>query len=187
MKGINNHIKATIDRLPEGKVGLEIGVWKGDTTVKLARKSESVDAVDAWSAEVYIESPEYGYEEYLDRYESLVGSRDIEDFQRYYEKIYNSVLDRAKEAGNINVLRMTSKEFFEQNTKMYDWVYVDGDHSYEGCLYDLQNVWDIIKDGGILFGDDYSNKKGSTKAVDEFRVGKNFEHYATNQFMIVKE
>ena len=61
---------------------------------------------------------------------------------------------------------------------MLDWIYVDGDHSYEGCLKDLNNAKEVVKPGGFILGDDYGwpdakwQKKGVTKAVNEF-INKN--------------
>lgn len=187
MKGQNNHSKDTIARMPKGQYGLEIGVWKGESTVKFAAHSAHVDAVDPWSVEVYEEGSEYDYDEYLDKYEHIVGSRDPEDFQRFYDYVHETVCRKANKAGNITVIRMSSKQFFEQNTKVYDWVYVDGDHSYEGCYYDLVEAWKIIRPGGILFGDDYTNKPEVKKAVDQFldEVGYKAMFYH-NQFKLVK-
>jgi lipopolysaccharide biosynthesis glycosyltransferase len=62
-----------------------------------------------------------------------------------------------------------------------DFIYIDGNHSYEGCKYDLELSWRKLKVGGILAGHDYLNtdnilQNGKTvpcdikvkKAVDEF-------------------
>jgi hypothetical protein len=186
MKGKNSHIKQTIKRLPEDGIGLEIGVWKGESSVLFAEKSKHVDCVDPWSVEVYEDGTKFDMDAFVQRYESIVGSDNPEDFQKFYDNLYVEVKEKLESLGNVTVHRMTSKEFFDKNTKMYDWVYVDGDHSYEGCLYDLQNVWSIIKEGGTLFGDDYGNKDGVTKAVNEFREGKEFDSYGVNQYRIKK-
>jgi hypothetical protein len=41
-----------------------------------------------------------------------------------------------------------------------DWVYVDADHSEEGCLQDLQLWGARVKPGGIIAGHDYSSLGG---------------------------
>lgn len=47
--------------------------------------------------------------------------------------------------------------------------YVDGDHSFFGCLNDLYAVWPKIKVGGILCGHDFLNTAyGVNRAVKEF-------------------
>jgi hypothetical protein len=56
-------------------------------------------------------------------------------------------------------------------------IYVDGDHTYEGCKKDLEIAYYKIKKGGFLMGHDYEmNMKkaknayafGVRRAVDEF-------------------
>jgi len=37
-----------------------------------------------------------------------------------------------------------------------DWVYIDGDHSYDGCLRDLLAWSDCVRAGGSIAGDDYA-------------------------------
>jgi hypothetical protein len=37
----------------------------------------------------------------------------------------------------------------------FDWIYIDGDHSYEGCKADINAAMQIIKPGGILIFNDY--------------------------------
>jgi len=41
------------------------------------------------------------------------------------------------------------------DSKTLDWVYVDGDHTYDGCMKDLQAVKNLIKDDGMILGHDY--------------------------------
>lgn len=56
----------------------------------------------------------------------------------------------------------------------FDFVLVDGDHSYNGCLSDIKAWWPLIKHGGILAGDDLKRGRhplhhwGVNQAVDEF-------------------
>lgn len=55
-----------------------------------------------------------------------------------------------------------------------DFVYIDGDHSYNGCMADLEMYYPKIKRGGILAGHDYldgslpEGEFGVKRAVDEF-------------------
>jgi hypothetical protein len=59
-----------------------------------------------------------------------------------------------------------------------DWVYVDGDHSYEGCQKDLQAVNDCVKQDGFILGHDYTDSKysawGVVNAVNEFVEENNY-------------
>lgn len=63
-----------------------------------------------------------------------------------------------------------------------DFLYVDADHSYEGCLSDLESWWPHVKIGGLIAGDDYDDPRhGVTQAWDEFekKYGQAFERRTT--------
>lgn len=49
--------------------------------------------------------------------------------------------------GNI---RMTSDEFFAQNTDTFDVIFIDGLHYYEQVSRDLDNALAILNEGGII-------------------------------------
>ena len=38
--------------------------------------------------------------------------------------------------------------------EMFDFVYVDGSHSYENCAYDISQAKRLVKDGQVIAGDD---------------------------------
>ena len=40
---------------------------------------------------------------------------------------------------------MTSTEWFETKPEKLDWIYVDGDHSYHGCLNDLESALKVVR------------------------------------------
>lgn len=152
-------------KIPEGSVGVEIGVWKGDHAAGLLKRAGFLHLVDPWSVTAYEHSDEFGdYRRYLERYSHLVGSNRPEDFQKLYDAIHQSVVSRF-EGMPVSIHRMTSAQFFETFQERVDWVYVDGSHAYEGCLADLRGAYRIT---GVILGDDYGNKPGVTKAVDEF-------------------
>jgi hypothetical protein len=57
----------------------------------------------------------------------------------------------------------------------FDFIYIDADHSYQGCKNDLNQWWSKVKVGGIISGHDYfvANTNydfGVIEAVDEFRI-----------------
>ena len=47
-------------------------------------------------------------------------------------------------------------------------VYIDASHEEEHVYEDLCNYWDVVADGGVLFGDDYFSWDGVRLAVDRF-------------------
>ena len=64
-------------------------------------------------------------------------------------------------------LTTTSDEALKDLPKKVDFVYIDGDHSFEQVSKDMKNYYKILKTKGILAGHDISHK-GVSKAVCEF-------------------
>src|SRR5690606_39242237 len=157
MLGANKGSDETWKRIPNDSIGVEIGVWKGETSEKFLRKCRRLHLVDPWSIEAYEDSDEFGdYLGYINRYSSLVGSTKLEDFQKYYDSVYESVKSKFMNAP-VTIHRCTSDIFFKNFEGQVDWVYIDGLHSFDGCLSDLRNSLNIVKPGGYIFGDDYSD------------------------------
>ena len=187
MVGRNPFAAKTMWRIPKDSIGAELGVWKGDSSKLFLKRAKLLHLVDSWSIAPYSESDEHGnYEAYIQRYKKIVGSKDPKDFQKYYDKIYEGVVNRFK-GQPVNIHRCTTTDFFERNKDLQlDWVYVDAAHSYEGCLKDLYGSLNIVKKGGFIFGDDYTNKTGVNKAVKQFvkETGLKFDNFYNNQFQI---
>jgi len=55
-------------------------------------------------------------------------------------------VDPAK-GGNV---RMTSDDFFSQNTETFDVIFIDGLHYYDQVSKDLNNALGVLKPGGII-------------------------------------
>lgn len=50
----------------------------------------------------------------------------------------------------INLHVMRSSEFFAQCDARYGYIYLDGDHSYEGCKYDFEQSLKVVAAGALL-------------------------------------
>lgn len=48
-----------------------------------------------------------------------------------------------------------------------DLIYIDGSHTYEHVLNDIKNYMQILKPGGVIFGDDFHSWPGVKQAVTE--------------------
>lgn len=169
MFGRNPGSDKTWQRIKENSIGVELGVWKGESSEKFLRRTKHLHLVDPWSPVAYEDSDEFGdYQGYLERYSKLVGSSDPEDFQHYYDSVANEVKEKFKD-NSVTIHRMTSDQFFEIFNEKVDWVYVDALHSFDGCLSDLRNSLKIIRSGGFIYGDDYNGSKpGVTAAFNAF-------------------
>lgn len=187
MFGKNKGVKYTAKRIPPGTVGLEIGVWKGESAATFLRRGvKHLHLVDPWSVEAYKDTAEFGgFPEFLNRYAPLVGAAEPKAFQQYYDAVANKVATRFS-GQPVTIHRMTSKEFFESHIKIggIDWVYLDGSHAYAEVMSDLMHAGQITR--GPIFGDDYGNKPGVTMAVNDYvdQSGSQLEVYGGNQYEI---
>lgn len=179
--------------IPPNSRGAEIGVWMGNSSQRfLDCGIAHIYLVDAYSVEPYKDNSEASFEEYIAKYSKVTGEFTEAGFTRFYDNVHKSVVERFKGDSRVSVCRMTSDQWFEKNDETLDWIYVDGDHSYEGCLRDLNNALIKVKKGGMILGDDYGwpgskwNKPGVTQAVNEFCNTNKFKpiKHGETQFQI---
>jgi hypothetical protein len=158
-----------LNLLPEGSVGAEIGVWRGDFSARVLSvvRPARLHLVDPWKFET-----SSGYEGA--RYGGAIAKNQAE-----MDSIYETVLRRFAqevETGVVLVHRGPSAQIGMQFDDAYfDWVYIDGNHLYEYVKRDLEVFATKVKPGGLLTGDDYGVRgwweDGVTRAVDEFAAG----------------
>ena len=60
-------------------------------------------------------------------------------------------------------VRKTSDEFFKSNNEKFDLIFLDGLHTYEQTLKDIDNAIQIIEDEGIILVHDCLPKKYGIK------------------------
>lgn len=188
MIGNNPGTNETWKRIPNMSVGVELGVWKGDSSEKFLQRASHLHLVDSWSVTPYEDSDEFGdYQGYLSRYSKIVGSADPKRFQQYYNNVAASVVKRFRHRP-VTIHRCTTDEFFSKFNEVVDWVYIDASHSFEGCLADLRNSLNIVRAGGLILGDDYKNrnKPGVTSAIEAFieENGLPFDNFHLDQFEV---
>ena len=144
-----------VQQFPSDSVFVEIGVWKGKSAVYMAEKiKESRKKINFWAVDVFNgmnENPE---------------DKDIKAgtlLKTYYKNI-----EPVKEF--IQTLIGDSKELYTKfEDDSIDFLFIDGDHRYEGIKKDLQLWFPKIKNGGIIAGHDYEEPScGVKRAVDEY-------------------
>jgi hypothetical protein len=143
----------------------EIGVWKGDGTTAILRhtRPRTLVLVDPWESQESLEKARYGKAD-----ESAM------------DETYASVLKRFDTEiaeGRVSVRRARSDQVWgEFGDGALDWVWLDGDHTYEAVTRDLTALARIVKPGGYIIGDDYTYgwwRDGVIRAVDEFVASGN--------------
>jgi hypothetical protein len=177
-KETNEESHYILKHIPKRTIGAEIGVWAGHTAknILITAHPAELHLVDPWSKEPYkqqVNSEHNSYEEYLKKYSKVTGGDTEEKFDAYYDKMFKKVKAKFDDDSNVTIHRMWSKEFFDTFKGKLDWIYIDGDHSYEGCYADLNECLKIMQPNCIIFGDDYAwnngnGKPGVTKAVSQF-------------------
>lgn len=154
-----------LSRLPKGGLCAEVGVWHGDFTRMILNQiqPDKLLLIDPWK----------NFEERTDAFDGTTGDAK-------FEKIYQSVCDKYApeiESGKVEVKRGLSVPVFKKMEKnSFSFVYLDGDHSYEGVKADLKAVLPLMKPGGIIMLDDYHRRgwwgDGVIRATNEF-IGEN--------------
>lgn len=90
------------------------------------------------------------------------------------EEFYDHRLAKYVKTGRLTKQKQSSDEFFESNSKNFDFIYVDGSHEKTQVSKDAENSFAILKSKGILAFDDYlwgSELEASTgprAAIDDF-------------------
>lgn len=157
---------ALLKLIPEDKpiTAAEIGVWQGQTSMQLLKQRPDLRLymVDRWKAP----SPE----------DSFYGTDKL---SRYPQSVYDEALSKAvsavrsvdPKAERHRILHLPSEEAAELiPDQSLDFIFIDGDHSYDGCFRDLTLWVPKVKIGGIVSGHDYGRpEKGQVKeAVHDF-------------------
>lgn len=144
-----------LEHIPKNSVGAEIGVHLGNFSEKIIAKSspKMLYLIDPWKT--------FDDEKYKD---SWYGSKTS---QTEMDDRYRSVVKKFKNQ-NVKIIRDLSVNAANQiPDESLDWVYIDGDHSYEGSYNDLSTYYAKVKRGGLIYGDDYNiNKWWSTGVID---------------------
>lgn len=88
-----------------------------------------------------------------------------------YDIFYNKVKDKLADHGDRFTLirNYSNKASLKFRDGELDFVFIDGDHSYEAVKTDLECWYNKVRDGGIVAGDDYATRHpGVPRAVNEF-------------------
>lgn len=135
--------------------GAEIGVFKGHTSIGLLAnpKIKHLYLIDPWQSGYSINNGK---------------KKDSSDrSQKQMDSLYNSVLKLAKRFPNrTTIIREPSIKASIYVPNELDFVFIDGDHSFKAVSLDLTTWIPKVKQGGLVFGDDWSTGwKSVIKAV----------------------
>ncbi len=164
-----------LEMLPKQGIGAEVGVFKGDFSDELLQnaKPERLYLIDPWIAvegEVY-RTARYG-----------TARRSQADM----DQIHAGVMRRFSEqitSGRVVIHRAPSATVLAaMPDRSLDWIYIDGDHTYESVIADLRLAFVKVRPGGFICGDDYSADGWWSHAV--IRAVHDFLHETQAQVRI---
>lgn len=90
-----------------------------------------------------------------------INNNDHNSFlQNNEEKNFDFNIKNCKNSNKINVYKITSDKFFENNTKTYNFIYIDGCHEPEYIMRDMENSFKVLDNNGIMWMDDYGGGDG---------------------------
>lgn len=143
-------LRQLISQLPENIIMVEIGCYQGESTVIFASFSniEKIYAVDPW----------------LNGYDSS----DEASYQFPMTDVEKAFDNRTNSNKKIKKMKLKSEEAVELfNDRSLDFVYIDGNHTYESTKQDILSWVRKVKSNLFIGGHDYLNPCGVKQAVDE--------------------
>ena len=148
------------------KLIIDVGVWKGQSTINmaLALKAAGIDAC-VIAVDTFLGSPEH-WTGKLALFDRAHGMPDL--YWRFLANVH-----AAGVTSYIVPMPQTSvtaaKVLRECGVPAPDLVHIDAAHEYEEVLRDSEEYYALLKNGGLLIGDDYSyGWRGVIRGANEF-------------------
>lgn len=145
---------------------LQIGTYTGDATQWLLNNREiiTIDDVDTWG----------GSQE--EQHENL----DFVPVEAYYDS-------RFKDESKVIKHKMTSDKFFNTNTKIFYFIYIDGSHTALQTALDGLNAFKVLEPGGVIAFDDYLWDKGGKAFLEPMRGVKAFRDVCEGEMKCLED
>ena len=117
--------------------GVEIGVFKGQFSKHI---------LENWDGKLYLIDPWRGIEDYID-------ASNHHNHPSAFADTMNSISGYEDRAIMIRCLSTQAVDLFDDES--LDFVYIDGDHSYDNVKEDMELWFPKLKKGGLFSGHDY--------------------------------
>ena len=150
---------------PGQKIVADVGVWKGQSTINMAKamQNNGIDGV-VIAIDTFLGSPEHW-------------DADVKLFTREHglPDLYLTFMSNVVAAGLTDYViplpqtSTTAAQVLKQADIALDIVHVDAAHEYREVLQDAVDYWPLVKNGGYIIGDDYHiTWPGVVRAAGEF-------------------
>ena len=141
---IKYHLINLLDKSKKNNI-LEIGCYEGLSSVFFAdnfidNPHSSLTCVDPF---LTIDNNDHSY---------LLQNNEELNFD------YN--ISNCKNKDKITIYKTTSDNFFENNNKTYNFIYIDGCHEPDFIQRDMENSFKFLEKDGIMWMDDYRGGDG---------------------------
>lgn len=141
-----------IEKLGDNLIGCELGVCRGYNLRYLLDRLPNVAvsyAIDPWLP----------YQDWC----GMMTAQIVNGWKAIAYKMLDPLSDR------VYIMEKTSEDAAKEILDdILDYIFIDGDHSYEASLRDCQLYWPKVKVGGIFAGHDWQLPEVES-AVTEFR------------------
>lgn len=151
--------KQLLAHLPKNAIGAEIGVDRGQfsSVIKQIAGPKHLYLVDPWLYQKDRLSMSFGLFMNQLRKEEIT---TLGGPQQFMDAMHAKISDLYSADDTVSVCRETSQSFFDRliaSGQKLDWVYIDGDHSEAAVHSDISKAIQVVRDGGIIAGDDFGH------------------------------
>lgn len=166
--GGNHPIFAELIQKKSPKNICDVGVWKGQSTINMAKclKNNPQQGL-VFAVDTFLGSSEHWYDN-ADRKRSL---KLIHGYPSFYYTFLTNVFCHEVEDFVVPVIATTYSAYlmFAHSNIKFDLIHIDAEHEYLAVKNDIENYWNLLNHDGVMICDDYSsNWPGVVRAVDEF-------------------
>jgi predicted O-methyltransferase YrrM len=156
-----------LDRFKENRI-LEIGCYEGLSSV--------------FFADNFIDNPHSSLT-CVDPFLTIDNNDHGNILQNGEELNFDYNITNCKNKERITIHKITSDKFFENNSKTYNFIYIDGCHEIEFIKRDMENSFNILEKDGIMWMDDYGGGDGIIikKTMDDFLEKYNGQYELINK------
>ncbi len=141
--------------MPKGARCAEIGVWQGDFSAEILNitKPRELVLIDPWDL-LAVKTEEHTHAQHADALKMRAK--------------YDQIMGTIGRLPNCIVRKGFSAQVLETYPDGYfDWVYIDGNHTYEFVLEDIMVAARKVRSGGLIAGDDLFWKRDDRMHVRE--------------------
>lgn len=139
------HLYDWAQSMPANGIAVEVGSYLGSSSACIAaairHRNGHVYCVDTWQNDAMSEGARDTFSEFV---------RNTQPWQSW-----------------ITPLRGRSTEVARSFERKIDFLFIDGDHSYDGCRQDIVAWFPKLRNGGICIFHDYPNAPGVVQNVQE--------------------